>query len=212
MSKLPINEQLLIDLLYTSNRQAFAFLHETYSPVLHGHLIDLIEDKDIAAKVLQKAFVAAYFTISDCKRRRQKLYTWMLHITLRLVIQTAQVIESWPTASQLQALSGGMSSVLDTMDVGPREVIRLIYDKGYSKAKAASLLKLPIYRIDEMLQTGLQQLQQYVNNCNEHELIKTQCYGDSDRALHEQKSLIQQGEQNPSPSWPLQYRDSNRGS
>ena len=163
MKALEIPDQLLVDLLVKKDRSAFEFLQDTYSPSLHGHLIDLVRDKDIAAEVLQKAFITAYFTISDRKMRGQKLYTWMLNIALRLAFETVRVIEKWPTASQLQTVSGGITAVLNSMDTGPRETIRLIYDKGYSKAKAASLLKLPIYRVDEMLQTGLQQLQQYLN-------------------------------------------------
>ncbi|OQP67250.1 hypothetical protein A3860_02500 [Niastella vici] len=158
-----ISDQLLVDLLVKKDRSAFTFLQDTYSPSLHGPLIELLRDKDIAADVLQKAFIAAYFTISDRKRRGQKLYTWMLNIALRHAIETVSVIEKWPTASQLQTASGGINALLNRMDAGPREVIRLIYDRGYSKAKAASRLKLPIYRIDELLQTGLQELQQYLN-------------------------------------------------
>jgi DNA-directed RNA polymerase specialized sigma24 family protein len=163
--KRQISDQLLVDLLVKKDRSAFEFLYDTYSPSLHGSLINLMADKAIAENVLKKAFVSAYFTISDCKGRKGKLFTWMHHFALRHVFEMMRVMEKWPTASQLREASYDLRCVLDTMDAGPRQVVQLMYDKGYSKAKVASFLNLSIYKVDELLQTGLQQLQQYLNEC-----------------------------------------------
>jgi RNA polymerase sigma-70 factor (ECF subfamily) len=146
------------------DRSVFEFLYDSYSPPLHGSIIDLMADKEIAANVLQKAFVSAYFTISDHKRPKQKLYVWMLHIALRLTIQTLQVMEKWPTASQLEKVSGDICSILSAMDTGPRVVISLIYDKGLSKHQVAKRLRIPMETVDEWLAAGMRQLQGYLNN------------------------------------------------
>jgi RNA polymerase sigma-70 factor (ECF subfamily) len=159
-----ISDQLLVDLLVNKDRSAFEFLQETYSSALHGDLIDLMADKDIAEQVLKKAFVAAYFTITCCKGRKGKLYTWMLHMTLRMVFETMRVIEEWPTANQLQEASASMCAVLDAMDAPSRKIIHLIYCKGYSKAKVAKRLHVRIDTVEALLQTGLKQLQQSMNN------------------------------------------------
>lgn len=163
MSKPPLNEQLLIDILYARNKRAFSFLHDTYSPSLHGSIIDLMADKDIAEDVLKKAFVAAYFTIAQCKGRKGKLYAWLSHVTLRMVFEIMRVMQEWPTASQLQEASCILCSVLNRMDAPSREIIRLIYYKGYSKSQVAKRLHIRVDIVDALLQTGLKRLQQYLN-------------------------------------------------
>src|SRR5690349_11133027 len=107
-----IADQLLMDLLLKKDRQAFEFLYDTYSPALHGSIIDIIANKDMAASILQKAFISAYFTISSFKKRKYKLHTWMLHIASRISIETIREMDQWPTATQLQAVSVGINSLL----------------------------------------------------------------------------------------------------
>jgi RNA polymerase sigma-70 factor (ECF subfamily) len=159
-----IADQLLIDLLLKKDRQAFEFLYDTYSPALHGSVIDIVAGKELASDVLQKAFITAYFTISSFKKGKYKLYTWMLHIASRISIETLRAIDQWPTASQLQEVSGGISTLLNKMETGPQTVIRLIYFKGHSRAEVARMLDLPIQMVEVLLQKGLEQLQQYINN------------------------------------------------
>ncbi|THU41872.1 hypothetical protein FAM09_07165 [Niastella caeni] len=166
MKALRISDQLMVDLLVNKDRSAFAFLHDTYSPSLHGSIIELMADKDIAENVLRKALAAAYFTISQHKRGKQKIYTWLMHVALRLVLEPVQALHRWPTASQLQETSCTLCSILNAMEPVSRAVIRLIYDEGYSKAQVGCLLNLPVYRVEELLETGLQRLQQYLNDCD----------------------------------------------
>lgn len=161
-----ISDQLLVDLLVKKDKDAFAFLQDSYSPSLHGSIIDLMADKDIAEAVLKKAFASAYFTISQHKRRGQKLYAWLQHFGLRLVLEPLRAMDQWPTPGQLQDASNALYSLLNAMDPVSRAVIQCIYDKGYSKAQVACLLNLPVYRVDELLQSGLQRLQHYINNCH----------------------------------------------
>lgn len=161
-----ISDQLLVDLLVNKDKDAFSFLLDSYSPSLHGSLIELMADKDIIENVLKKALAAAYFTITRHKLGHQKIYVWMGHVALRLVLVPLRAMHRWPTASQLQEVSFGLSTILNTMEPVSRAVIQLIYNKGHNKAQVACLLNLPVYRVEELLQTGLQRLQHYLNNCH----------------------------------------------
>jgi RNA polymerase sigma-70 factor (ECF subfamily) len=159
-----IADQLLIDLLLKKDRQAFEFLYDTYSPALHGSIIDIVASKELAADVLQKAFVMAYNTISDYDHRKQRLFTWMLHISRRIALEILHSINRWPKASELIEISGGMRSLLCKMSPGQKRVIELMYYKGLSKTQVAQLMNISIETTDELLQTGLYQLEAYISN------------------------------------------------
>jgi DNA-directed RNA polymerase specialized sigma24 family protein len=163
--RMTISDQLLVDLLVNKDRQRFEFLYDTYSPCVHGSVLELVEEKDMAVYVLKKALGSAYYTIHHYKKHRRKLFTWLLHIAVRLWLDKVKAIETWPSADQLQEASGGLWCVLQGMAEAPREVIRLTYDEGCSKIMAAQKLGIPVERIDDLLQTGLRQLQDYMNKC-----------------------------------------------
>lgn len=165
MCKLYIDEQLFIDLLFECNRHAFAFLHDTYSPALHGSFLDIIEeDKELAAKMLEEIFVRAWGNVNACGSRNSKLFIWMLHIARRLTIAAIQQLGAWPRASKLEEISRGLRFILLHMDKGQRWVIELTYYKGYSKAHIARILNVSADTVENLLQTGLRQLQDYLNS------------------------------------------------
>lgn len=172
--RMTISDQLLVDLLVNKDRQRFEFLYDTYSPCVHGSILDLLEEKELAVYILKKAFMSAYYTINRYKYRR-KHFTWLRHIALRLWLEKVKAIETWPSALQLQEVAGGLWCILQGMTLSQREVIRLMYDEGYTKTKVAQHLGFPIERIDDLLQTGLRQLQDYINKCCWDECYKTAC-------------------------------------
>lgn len=166
MCKLHIHEQLFLDLLFECNRHAFAFLHDTYSPALHGSFLDIIEeDKELAARMLEEIFVHAWGHVNALDSRKQKFFIWMLHVARRLTISAIQQLGAWPRASKLEEISRGLRFILKHMDKGQRYVIELTYYKGYSKAHIARMLNISADTVENLLQTGLRQLQVYLNKC-----------------------------------------------
>lgn len=157
--KLPINEQLLIDLLYANNRQAFSFMYDTFSPVLHGSIIDLIEtDKENASHILEDGFSAVLQALQSYDERQQKLFAWLLHMMHQLATVALRQLDRWPSADELERLSIGLRQRLLTMNRGQRCVIELMYEKGYSKARIADKLHISVESVESLLQTALHQL------------------------------------------------------
>lgn len=152
------DDQLLIDLLIKRDVQAFKLLYETYSPALHGSIIDIVANKDLAAQILEQAFFTAWETIKGYDRRKEKLFTWMLHIARRISIQTLRAINSWPSADQLSGIAGNMRAVLQTMAPGHRQVIELMYYKGLTKKQVAETLNIPVDAVNILLHQGMAQL------------------------------------------------------
>lgn len=153
-----LNDQLLIDLLIRRDPQAFELLYDTYSPSLHGSIIEIVANKEIAVKILQEAFLTAWETINSYDKDKQKLFTWMLHIARRISIQMLRSINAWPSASQLAEIAGGLRSLLKDMNASHRQVIELMYYKGYTKNKVAETLHISIDTVNILLYQGLVQL------------------------------------------------------
>lgn len=159
-----IADQLLIDLLLKKDRQAFEFLYNTYSPALHGSIIDIVASKELASDVLQKAFITAHDTIRRYDQRKQQLFTWMLHISMRITIEILHSINRWPHASELIEISGAIRALLCKMSPGQKRVIELMYYQGLSKSQIAQIMNISIETTDELLQNGLLQLEAYISN------------------------------------------------
>lgn len=164
--KLHVNEQLLIDILYTSDKRSFSFLHDTFSPALHGSLLDLVEtDKESANRVLDEAFAAVLHILQAYDNRKQKFFIWLLHMAQRITFTALQQFSTWPQAADLETMSIFLRQKLLTLNRGQRCVIDLLYDKGYSKSRIAATLNISVEMVDQLLQSGLQQLQRYLNGC-----------------------------------------------
>jgi RNA polymerase sigma-70 factor (ECF subfamily) len=165
--KLHINEQLLIDVLYANNRQAFSFVYDTFSPVLHGSIIDLIEtDKECASHVLEDGFSIIWEALQYYDERQQKLFAWLLHMMHQLATVALRQLNRWPATEVLERLSIGLRQKLLTMNPEQRRIIELIYEKGYSKARISQALHISVEIVDQLLQAGLQHLKQYIKTCS----------------------------------------------
>lgn len=157
--KLYINEQLLIDLLYANNRQAFSFVHDTFSPDLHGSLIDLIEtDKACIGAVLENGFASVWQALQSCDERQQKLFAWLLHMMQQLAIVALQQLNRCPSADKLECISIGLHQSLLAMHQTQRRVIELTYNEGYTRTQVAEALAIPVETVDKLLRSGLNQL------------------------------------------------------
>lgn len=159
MTKLHINEQLLVDLLYANNRQAFSFVHDTFSPDLHGSIVDLIEsDKKRVGAALEDAFSAVWQALQSYDERQQKMFAWLLHMMQQLTIVALRQLNRWPQADELKRMSIGLHRKLSTMNRKQRRVIELTYNEGYSKAQIAEAMDISVETVETLLQSGLSQL------------------------------------------------------
>jgi RNA polymerase sigma-70 factor (ECF subfamily) len=158
MKSYSINDQLLIDLLIRRDTQAFKLLYDTYSPSLHGSIIDIVANKELAAQILERAFFTAWETINSYDQSKQNLFTWMLHIARRISIETLRSINAWPSASQLEKIAGGLRTILKDMDSGQRRVIELMYYQGFSKSQVAETLHISLDTVNNLFNQGMAQL------------------------------------------------------
>jgi RNA polymerase sigma-70 factor (ECF subfamily) len=159
-----INDELLVELLLKKDKDAFYILYDTYCSSLHGSIIDIIANRELAAEILEEVYITIWNTIHTYDVRKEKFFTWLLHIARRRTFEIMNQLQAWPDANQLANASINLHTILQKMDKGQRAVIELTYYRGYSTAQVAQLLKLPQDFVTDLLKTGLYQLQLHLNN------------------------------------------------
>lgn len=155
------NNELLIKLLHEHDPKTYELLYDTYCEALHGNILELIANRDLAERILQKAFQTAFKTIRTFDCTKASLYIWLWHIARRHCYALMRTLKSWPYSEQISQASGMMTTIIRAMPDGPRQAIELMYFKGYTRRQVAETLQISNEAVKQLLDQGLQQLHLY---------------------------------------------------
>jgi RNA polymerase sigma-70 factor (ECF subfamily) len=155
------NNELLIKLLHEHDPKTYELLYDTYCAALHGNILELIANRELAERILLKAFQTAFKTIRTFDSSKSSLYVWLLHIAMRHCHALMRALKSWPSPEQVSEASGMMVTILRDMPDGPRQAIELMYFRGYSRRQVAEVLQVSTDTVKLLLDQGLQQLHVY---------------------------------------------------
>ena len=162
----PITEHLsdhgLLALVARGDRDAFARLYDLYAGAAYSLALRVVRDRDLAADVVQEAFLAIWNQASKFDSSRGQPSTWILTVTHHKAVDTvrreerrrADVMDEArdiPDASapvEDQAWQGvAREQVRAAMSKLPdphREVLELAYFAGYTQSQLAERLAVPI--------------------------------------------------------------------
>ena len=162
----PITEHLsdhgLLALVARGDRDAFARLYDLYAAPAYSLALRIVRDRDLAADVVQDAFLAIWNQASKFDSSRGQPSTWILTVTHHKAVDTVRREErrraeamdearETPDASapvEDQAWQGvAREQVRAAMAKLPdphREVLELAYFAGYTQSQLAERLAVPI--------------------------------------------------------------------
>jgi RNA polymerase sigma factor (sigma-70 family) len=162
----PITEHLsdhgLLALVARGDRDAFARLYDLYAGAAYSLALRVVRDRDLAADVVQEAFLAIWNQASKFDSSRGQPSTWILTVTHHKAVDTVRREErrradameearDIPDASapvEDQAWQGvAREQVRAAMSKLPdphREVLELAYFAGYTQSQLAERLAVPI--------------------------------------------------------------------
>jgi RNA polymerase sigma-70 factor (ECF subfamily) len=162
----PITEHLsdhgLLALVARGDRDAFARLYDLYAGAAYSLALRVVRDRDLAADVVQEAFLAIWNQASKFDSSRGQPSTWILTVTHHKAVDTVRREErrradamdearDIPAASapvEDQAWQGvAREQVRAAMSKLPdphREVLELAYFAGYTQSQLAERLAVPI--------------------------------------------------------------------
>ena len=143
------SQEELLRSIQKKDKAAFGMLYDTYSAVLFGVICKSNPDLKFCEEILQQSFVKIWQNISNYDPSKQRLLAWMLVIT-RGVANDILFAQNGNKNEEIQTLTNNVSN--------NKEVLTLIYFKGYSLKKASEILSISIDELKIKLKSELDQI------------------------------------------------------
>jgi RNA polymerase sigma-70 factor (ECF subfamily) len=166
------DEATLVDLLKKKDRQVFSYLYDNYSAVLYGIILKVVIKEETANDILQDVFVKIWKNIESYDTTKGRLYTWMLNIARNTAIdflrskqfqkesKNQNIEDSVNTInqkenSQQQIDTIGVASLVEKLPPDQKNVIDLVYFKGYTQDEASKELNIPLGTVKTRIRTAI---------------------------------------------------------
>lgn len=167
-------EDGLVSELRSRSRKAFDYLYDNYSSSLYGVVYAVLKNEDIADEVLQDVFVKIWNNIDSYDPAKGKLYTWMLNIARNKAIDSLRSgkteaekkvrLESAPinTGALTPHIDGiGLRKLVENLDKEQKDIIDLLYFKGFTQTEAAEELAIPLGTVKSRVRLAVNKLRKY---------------------------------------------------
>ena len=173
-----IDEGDLVVLLQSKDQRGFSILYDNYSSALYGVILKIVRTEEIAADVLQDAFVKIWKNIEAYNRTKGTLFTWMLNVARNTAIDkirsqdfqnsqrnqdlasTVEIIDN-QASSQFDVDAIGLKKVVENLRPEHRQMIDLLYFQGYTQAEVADEFGIPLGTVKTRVKAAIVQLRQY---------------------------------------------------
>ena len=178
--KINIAEADLINLLKAHNDAAFNYLYENYSKALFNVIFQILQNQEQSEDVLQEAFVKIWKNVAQYDSSKGTLFTWMLNICRNQAIDKTrskifknnlqnQSIENNvgvfnQVENQFKPEHIGLKKLANNLKPEYREIIDLIYYKGYTQNDAAEHLQMPLGTVKTRCRAALLELRKIFNH------------------------------------------------
>ena len=169
-------------MLALKNREKVAVeaLYDMYSSSLYGVIARIIADTATAEDVLQETFVKIWHSFSSYSTEKGRLFTWMVNIARHLAIDKLRS-KDFKNQNKNQELENnvtfideqrntvykpellGIKDLVQTLKPDQKQILELVYFKGYTHVEAADELGIPLGTIKTRLRMAIQQLRKHFN-------------------------------------------------
>ena len=161
--------------------KAFEYLYDNYKQSLLGVIFTIVKDDAIAEEILQDVFIKAWHNSDTYNSSKGRFFTWMLNIARNAAIDktrsknyknslknqnTDNFVDILETYDNLDATTNsiGIKKFVDKLAEKCKEVINLLYFKGYTQKEAAETLKMPIGTVKTRNRNCINELRNIVLN------------------------------------------------
>jgi RNA polymerase sigma-70 factor, ECF subfamily len=173
-----IAEDALVSLLQSKDERGFSILYDNYSSALYGVILKIVRSEEIAADVMQDAFVKIWKNIEGYNRSKGTLFTWILNVARNTAIdrirsqefqnsQKNQDLESSINfidnqgSSQFDVDAIGIRKVVENLRPEHQQMIDLLYFQGYTQAEVSEEFNIPLGTVKTRVKAAVVQLRQY---------------------------------------------------
>lgn len=178
--KTKISEQDLLELLRTKTEKGFSVLYDNYSAALFGVVNKIVRSEEIAADVTQDAFVKIWKNLDNYNSAKGTIFTWMINVARNTAIdkirsqeyiQTRQNLEienyvgviDNQNSSSFNVDAIGLQKIIEKLKPEYRQLIDLVYFKGYTQSEIAEEFDIPLGTIKTRIKSAITSLRGYMS-------------------------------------------------
>jgi RNA polymerase sigma-70 factor (ECF subfamily) len=172
----------IVALLKEGSNEGYEALYNQYGKTLYGIINRILMLDDISSQdVLQDTFVKIWKNISQYKEDKGTFYTWIFNIAKN---QSFDYIKSKSYTNQLKNQSIddfiheaennenayikseliGLNKIIQILKKDQRELIDMVYFKGYTQEEAAKNLNIPSGTVKTRIRAALIHLRNYLKS------------------------------------------------
>ena len=155
------NEQDLVAGLVKSDQQTFSRLYDKFSSSLFIMITSWVKDAEVAENLLQDVFLRAWKNRERYNESKGRLFTWLYRISRNICIdyyrsrrykqrRALHITDDMPDIlSDNHVFSRSIDSIelrkfVNNLRQEEKEVVDLMYFKGFTQCEIAELLSMPL--------------------------------------------------------------------
>lgn len=161
--------------------KAFEKLYAMYSDSMHGVIYNIVRDHNVAEEVMQDVFVKIWQKSDSYTKKKGRFFTWILNIARNAAIDKTRSKNFKKTKQNLDATffvdiiesNDNLDNATDAIGIKTfvsklaekcKQVIELLYFKGYTQSEASEALDMPIGTIKTRNRNCIKELRNIVLN------------------------------------------------
>lgn len=169
----------LVAQFQNKNQLAFEKLYTMYNRSIHGVVYNIVKDSAIADEVMQDVFIKAWKKADSYSSKKGRFFTWILNIARNAAIDKTRSKAFKQSKQNLDADNFvdiitsndnldrstdaiGIKKFVTNLGHKCKEVIELLYFKGFTQKEASETLQMPIGTIKTRNRNCIQQLRDMV--------------------------------------------------
>ncbi len=169
----------LVKQFQNKDQVAFNKLYGMYSKSIHGVVYNIVKDSDIADELMQDVFIKAWNKADTYSSKKGRFFTWLLNIARNTAIDTTRskvfkqskqnlnadfFVDIIASNDNLDASTDaiGIKKFVTNLGQKCKEVIELLYFKGFTQKEASEELQMPIGTVKTRNRNCIKQLRDMV--------------------------------------------------
>lgn len=171
-------EQDALFCLHSDDTRHFSRLYDRFSEALFGFILHWTEDNEVSENLLQDVFVKAWRNRNSYDPLKGRVFTWLYNIARNTCIDhfrsrtyrktkallltgDMRPVESYPETSALVPDTIGLRAIVNMLRNEDKEMIELMYFKGYSQSEIAALMHIPLGTVKTRVNRAMKELRYF---------------------------------------------------
>ncbi len=170
------SDEQITELLRRRETSAMTVLYDKYSGALFGAILRVVHSQEIAEEVLQDTFTKVWRNFESYNAEKGRLFTWLINIARNSAIDATRLKgynrQNQPLENVVNTIDNQQSTTTNPETIGLRELteklspeykdlIDLIYFKGFTQSEAAEALNIPLGTVKTRVRAAMSRLKEF---------------------------------------------------